>query len=129
MQERRALKTDLDECGLHARQHSLHLTLENIADDATATRALYEQLGEHTTLDVLSPDWDFWAWAPRDLEEIRAEMGVEARFDHRPPRVGDVRDSSADAGTFASLFPEVESVALGEGLRRTVAWLELSRPT
>ena len=33
--------------------------------------------GQHTSLDVLSPQWDFWAWADRDLDEVRDDMAVE----------------------------------------------------
>jgi hypothetical protein len=34
------------------------------------------QRGASTTTDVLSPDWDFWAVAERDLDELRAEYGI-----------------------------------------------------
>lgn len=34
------------------------------------------QRGESTTADVLSPDWDFWAVADRDLEELRWRYGI-----------------------------------------------------
>lgn len=34
------------------------------------------QRGDATTTDVLSPDWDFWSEAPRDLEELRAEYRI-----------------------------------------------------
>lgn len=34
------------------------------------------QRGASTTADVLSPDWDFWAVAARDLDELRADYGI-----------------------------------------------------
>jgi hypothetical protein len=34
------------------------------------------QRGEATTVDVLSPQWDFFAVAARDLEELRWEYGI-----------------------------------------------------
>lgn len=59
--------------------------------------------------------------------QVAAEMGVAATLDHRPPRVGDVRNSSADSEVFRSLFPEVRAVALGEGLSQCINWLEHTR--
>jgi hypothetical protein len=34
------------------------------------------QRGDATTADVLSPDWDFFAVADRDLEELRWAYGI-----------------------------------------------------
>ena len=34
------------------------------------------QRGQHTSIDALSPSWDFWSLVDRDLEEVRAEMAV-----------------------------------------------------
>ena len=42
--------------------------------------------------------------------------------EHGPARAGDVRDSQADQTTFRRLFPDVEPVALEDGLRATVEW-------
>ncbi|WP_205873087.1 hypothetical protein [Mycobacterium camsae] len=34
------------------------------------------QRGDATTADVLSPNWDFWAAAARELDELRADYGI-----------------------------------------------------
>jgi UDP-glucose 4-epimerase len=41
---------------------------------------------------------------------------------HSDPRPGDVRDSQADQTRLRGLFPDVEPVALDEGLQATVDW-------
>ena len=51
VQERRALEPELDERGLHARQHARHLALVDVADEAAAIRALDQHLLEHAALD------------------------------------------------------------------------------
>jgi len=52
---------------------------------------------------------------------------------HTEARVGDVRDSQADQTRLRALFPDVEPVALGDGLAATVAWFRdvrsADRPT
>jgi UDP-glucose 4-epimerase len=46
--------------------------------------------------------------------------GVEARFEHRPPRAGDVRDSCASVEALRRDLGFVPSTPLEEGLRRTL---------
>ncbi len=41
---------------------------------------------------------------------------------HLGPRPGDVRDSQADQAKLRALFPDVQPMALEDGLRATVAW-------
>ncbi|MCU0268926.1 MAG: NAD-dependent epimerase/dehydratase family protein [Acidimicrobiales bacterium] len=53
------------------------------------------------------------------LEEV---LGHPLAVDHQPPRPGDVPHSQADSTRLQALFPEVQPVALREGLARTVAW-------
>ncbi len=51
VQERRALQADVDERGLHARQHARHAALVDIADQPAAVGALEEDLLQHAVLD------------------------------------------------------------------------------
>ncbi|MFK5646112.1 NAD-dependent epimerase/dehydratase family protein [Ornithinimicrobium sp. LYQ121] len=56
------------------------------------------------------------------IDEIRRTSGENPSVIHQPPRVGDVPHSQADNATLRSLFPDVEAVPLGEGLRQTLNW-------
>ena len=51
VQERRALEPDVDERGLHARQHARHAALVEVAGEAAPARALDEQLLQHAVLE------------------------------------------------------------------------------
>jgi UDP-glucose 4-epimerase len=53
------------------------------------------------------------------LEEV---LGRPVARRHAPPRVGDIRHSSADNRLLRRLFPQVSATALPEGLRATVDW-------
>jgi UDP-glucose 4-epimerase len=53
------------------------------------------------------------------LEQV---LGAPLEVEHVPARVGDVRDSQADETRLRALFPDVQPVSLGDGLRATVAW-------
>jgi len=61
-----------------------------------------------------------------DLNAVIAELGqilgVDLAVEHQPNRAGDVPHSQADSSRLRSLFPDVEPVALTDGLARTVAW-------
>ncbi len=62
-------------------------------------------------------------------EEIRDLTGTRLlEAVHGPARPGDVRDSLADLAAIRAAVGYEPSVALREGLRRTVAWLERERP-
>ena len=50
-------------------------------------------------------------------------MGADLAREHRPPRPGDVPHSQADNAKLRTLFPEVEPVALDDGLRLTHEWM------
>lgn len=54
------------------------------------------------------------------LEEI---LGREVTVDHVEPRAGDVRHSQADDSRLRALFPDIEPVALRDGLAATVEWM------
>ena len=56
------------------------------------------------------------------LEALESVMGQRLRRVYRAPRKGDIRASQADTTRLRRLFPEVASVPLQEGLRRTVDW-------
>lgn len=45
---------------------------------------------------------------------------------HVDSRVGDVRDSQASSTALRAMFPDVQPVALAEGLRQTVEWFQRS---
>jgi UDP-glucose 4-epimerase len=60
------------------------------------------------------------------VDELEAILGRPLERQHGDPRPGDVRDSQADQSRLRSLFPEIEPVGLGEGLRRTVEWFRSS---
>jgi len=49
-------------------------------------------------------------------------LGRPLALAHGPARAGDVRDSQADQSRLRQLFPDVEPVALAEGLQATVDW-------
>ncbi len=60
------------------------------------------------------------------IRVIEKELGVDLDRRHTEPRAGDVRDSQADQTRLRSLFPDVEPVALEDGIRSTLAWLQRS---
>ena len=49
-------------------------------------------------------------------------LGFRPQVTHTEPRAGDVRDSQADNARLRALFPDVDAVALRDGLRATVDW-------
>ena len=53
---------------------------------------------------------------------LERELGHTLERSHTDPRAGDVRDSQADQTKLRELFPAVEPVPLGEGLRATLDW-------
>jgi UDP-glucose 4-epimerase len=57
------------------------------------------------------------------IERLRAILGVPITADHTVNRPGDVPHSQADNTLLRSLFPDVEAVALDEGLAATVDWM------
>ena len=56
------------------------------------------------------------------IAAIEEGVGRPAEIDQRPPRVGDIPHSQADASRLRSLFPDVEPVPIEQGLRDTVRW-------
>ncbi len=56
------------------------------------------------------------------IAELEAILGHSVDVEHQPTRAGDVPHSQADTTRLRSLFPDVEPVALAEGLRATVDW-------
>ena len=56
------------------------------------------------------------------LEVLEGVLGHPIAREHVDSRPGDVRDSQADQTRLRSLFPDVEPVALADGLDRTVRW-------
>jgi hypothetical protein len=51
MQETRALEADIDECGLHARQHAHHAPEVDVADQPLVAAALDVDFLQHAALD------------------------------------------------------------------------------
>jgi nucleoside-diphosphate-sugar epimerase len=58
----------------------------------------------------------------RLLELIAAELGVEPKPSHDPPREGDIRLSEADVSLARELFGYEPVVGIEDGIRSTVAW-------
>ena len=56
------------------------------------------------------------------VTDLGSELGRELEVEHTQPRPGDVRDSQADNARLRQHFPDVEAVALKDGLRATVDW-------
>ncbi len=50
-------------------------------------------------------------------------IGHPLERQHRPSRVGDVRDSQADSARLRALFPDIVPVPLEDGLAATVEWM------
>jgi UDP-glucose 4-epimerase len=63
------------------------------------------------------------------LDEIEVQLGHVVAREHTGPRPGDVRASQADNSRLRELFPEVEPVALSEGLASTIGWFRSTQGT
>ena len=57
------------------------------------------------------------------IELLEQVIGQPLERQHRPPRIGDVRDSQADSTRLRALFPDVVPVPLEDGLSATVEWM------
>lgn len=57
------------------------------------------------------------------VDRIAEVSGQPVTVQHRDPRPGDVRHSQADNSTLQALFPSVEPVALKDGLKSTLQWM------
>lgn len=53
---------------------------------------------------------------------IGEQLGTELPVEYQPPRTGDVRDSQADNSRLLGHFPDVEAVALEDGVKATIDW-------
>jgi UDP-glucose 4-epimerase len=60
------------------------------------------------------------------IELLTDIVGRPLDVEHLEPRVGDVRHSQADNSHLTELFPDVEPVALRDGLSQTVEWFRSS---
>jgi UDP-glucose 4-epimerase len=58
------------------------------------------------------------------VETLGDLLGHDLEVEHQEPRRGDVRHSQADNSRLRELFPDVQPVALRDGLAQTVAWFE-----
>jgi UDP-glucose 4-epimerase len=58
------------------------------------------------------------------IDRLGDIIGTPLERTHTPTRPGDVPHSQAGNTLLRSLFPDVEPVALDEGLRHTVAWMQ-----
>ena len=56
------------------------------------------------------------------VSELEDVLEQPVGREHVAPRRGDVRDSQAASDRLAALFPDVQPVALADGLRETVSW-------
>jgi UDP-glucose 4-epimerase len=57
------------------------------------------------------------------IDRLGAIIGTPVETTHVDTRAGDVPHSQADNTLLRSLFPDVEPVALDDGLRANVAWM------
>jgi UDP-glucose 4-epimerase len=57
------------------------------------------------------------------IERLRRLIDVPITAEHTHSRPGDVPHSQADNTLLRSLFPDVQPVALDDGLAATVAWM------
>jgi nucleoside-diphosphate-sugar epimerase len=64
----------------------------------------------------------------RLLAMIAAEIGVEPKAVHDPPREGDIRMSEADVSLGRDLIAYEPAVGIDEGIHRTVAWFQDHAP-
>lgn len=83
----------------------IRTAVESVRSDTAVNLAL----GTRTSLSQL-------------VSAIQEVTGLEVEVEYGPPRVGDVPHSSADPSRLKSLFPDVSSTSLTEGLRRTYRW-------
>lgn len=58
------------------------------------------------------------------IDRLSHVIGRSLEVEHLPPRPGDVPHSQADSTRLRELFPDLEPVALDDGLRATVEWFE-----
>ena len=61
------------------------------------------------------------------IAALEAIVGQPLDREHLEPRAGDVRDSQADTARLLSLFPQIETVPMEEGLAATVEWFRRRR--
>jgi len=102
--------------GLHSRDFTYVGTVCRVLLDGVCRRVTHPEpvnlaFGTNTTLLELVSG----------LEEV---TGHSATVVHRPERPGDVRASQADNAVLRSLFPQIDSVPLIDGLRQTARWME-----
>lgn len=58
------------------------------------------------------------------ISRLERAFGRSLRVEHRDPRPGDIRHSTADPSRLLELFPDVVPIDFDEGLARTLAWWE-----
>lgn len=56
------------------------------------------------------------------ISRLEVVFDKELPVEHGPSRAGDIRHSTADPSRLFELFPDIEPIDFGEGLRRTVEW-------
>ncbi len=56
------------------------------------------------------------------IAELESVVGEKIQVEHAPERPGDVRHSKSDPSELLRLFPGIDPVPLGDGLRATVDW-------
>jgi UDP-glucose 4-epimerase len=58
------------------------------------------------------------------VDLLEGMLGRPLERQHRPARIGDVRDSQADSARLRALFPDIAPVPLDDGLAATVEWMQ-----
>ena len=62
------------------------------------------------------------------IDLISEEIGHELAVEHVEPRPGDIRRSKADPGRLLALFPGLQPVEIGAGVRQTIEWFRDTAP-
>ena len=78
------------------------------SDAAHQTLPAAQQLAEEDVVQLIT-----------QLEDV---FGRSLRVEHRDPRPGDIRHSTADPSRLFELFPDVDPIDFDEGLALTLDW-------
>jgi len=100
--------------GKQSRDFTFVGTVNEVLADAVRRRVTHDEpvnLAFGTRTDLLEV-----------IDLLSEVIGRRLDVENVDPRVGDVRHSQADNSLLAELFPDIEPVALREGLAQTVDW-------
>jgi UDP-glucose 4-epimerase len=101
--------------------------------DFTYVGSVVEVLAQSVLRSVTSPTPVNLAFGSRVsllelIDVLEGLLGMPLERKHLEPRPGDVRDSQADQTRLRELFPELQPIALDQGLQATVDWFRTLEP-